>query len=56
LLRGQLAAARAGRTPGNYVRPGDLSKPERARLAEALHAIDLFAAATRADVTGRLLG
>jgi CBS domain-containing protein len=56
LLRGQLAAARAGRVPGNYVRPSELTKPERTRLAEALHAIDLFAAATRAEITGRLLG
>jgi hypothetical protein len=29
---------------------------ERTRLADALHAIDLFAAATRAEITGRLLG
>jgi hypothetical protein len=47
---------RAGRVPGNYVRPSELTKPERTRLADALHAIDLFAAATRAEITGRLLG
>jgi len=56
LLRGQLADARQGRAPDNFVRPDELSKPERARLTDALRAIDQFAAATRAEFTGRLLG
>jgi len=56
LLRSQLADARAGRAPDNFVRPATLSKPERGRLTEALRAIDQFAAATRAEFTGRLLG
>jgi CBS domain-containing protein len=56
LLRGQLADARAGRVPDNFVRPDELSKRERGRLTEALRAIDQFANATRAEFTGRLLG
>ncbi len=56
LLRGQLADARAGRTPDTFVRPDELSKAERARLVSALQAIDAFLTRTRADFTGRLLG
>ena len=56
LLRGQLADARAGRTPDTFVRPDELSKVERARLVAALQAIDGFLTRTRADFTGRLLG
>jgi signal-transduction protein with cAMP-binding, CBS, and nucleotidyltransferase domain len=56
LLRGQLADARAGRTPDTFVNPDELTKPERARLVAGLQAIDGFLTRTRADFTGRLLG
>lgn len=56
MLRAQLADAREGRRPDNFVRPDSLSKAERSALVEALRAVDDFLARTRADFTGRLLG
>jgi CBS domain-containing protein len=56
ILRAQLADAREGRVPGNFVRPAALSKADRAALSEALRVVDDFLARTRADFTGRLLG
>ena len=56
MLRAQLADAREGRRPDNFIRPDSLSKAERSALVEALRAVDDFLARTRADFTGRLLG
>ncbi|MBL0932928.1 MAG: hypothetical protein IBJ15_22810, partial [Alphaproteobacteria bacterium] len=43
------------KAPDNYVRPDEMGKRERARLIDALKAIDRFAARTRAEFTGRLI-
>ncbi|GBD42023.1 hypothetical protein HRbin39_01410 [bacterium HR39] len=56
LLRQQVRDVRAGRKPGNFVDPKQLTGRELERLREYFRTINDFRARVKADLTGRLLG
>lgn len=55
VLRQQLADVRAGRTPGNRVSTGTLSRARRERLAESLRAVEALQQRVREDFTSQIL-
>jgi len=54
LLRQQVADTAAGRPPSNDVQPRRLKRPDRAALADALHAVAALHRRVLADFTGKL--